>query len=104
VLRFERELVASLVGPDLEPSRRRAVEEFVDASLRSMPEHIRLGVAAETLVLGTWPLLGLASGRLDRASLRALVQRWGTSRLDPLRQYVRVFASLVAFAENELAA
>jgi len=40
----------------------------------------------------------------DRASLRALVQRWGTSRLDPLRQYVRVFASLVAFAENELAA
>jgi len=104
VLRFERELVRALVDPDLEPTRRQAIESFVDASLCSMPQHIRLGVAAETMVLGTWPLIGLGLGRLDQASLRGLAQRWGTSRLDPLRQYVRVFASLVAFAENELAA
>ena len=102
MLWFEREVVASLVNPSLDDDGRAAVEGYVARSLSVMPEHLRLGVAAESLVLGAWPRVQHALGRFDRSSLHDRLERWKTSRLDPVRQYVRLLQSLVLFAENEL--
>lgn len=102
MLWFEREVVASLVNPSLDEDGRAAVEGYVARSLSVMPEHLRLGVAAESLVLGAWPRVQHALGRFDRSSLHDRLERWKTSRLDPVRQYVRLLQSLVLFAENEL--
>ena len=103
MLWLEREVVASLVSPELDEERRSVVERYVDESLQSMPDHLRAGVAAESLVFGAWPRLQDALGRYDRRSMDARVERWKTSRFDPVRQYVRLIQSLVVFAEHELA-
>src|SRR5215212_2239379 len=102
MLWFERQVVATMMLPTLDDDARAAVAEYVEATLRSMPEYLRAGVAAESLLFGAWPRLAHALGRLDGRGIRRRVQRWNTSRLDPLRQYVRLFHSLVLFAENEL--
>ena len=103
MLWLEREVVASLVSPNLGDDRRSAVEQYVDESLHAMPEHLRLGVAAESLLFGAWPRLQDALGRYDRRSMNTRVERWKASRFDPIRQYVRLIQSLVLFAEHELA-
>ncbi len=102
MLWFEREVVATLVSPSLDDRQRSAVEMYVDESLRSMPEHLRAGVAAESLLFGSLPRLQGLLGRYDRRSLRARVERWRASRFDVVRQYVRLLHSLVLFAEHEL--
>ena len=102
MLWFEREVVASLVSSSVPPEARPAVEAYVDGALRSMPEHLRLGVAAESVLFGAWPRLQVALGTYDRASLVPRLERWKTSRFDPIRQYVRLLESLVLFSENEL--
>ena len=104
MLWFEREVVRTLMDPQLDAAARAAVESYVDGTLRSMPEHLRLGVAAESLVFGTHP-----RRRATRRALRLRPgstvgsTRWKSSRIDPVRQYVRLIQSLVLFAENELA-
>jgi hypothetical protein len=103
MLWLEREVVASLVSPDLGDEQRSAVERYVDESLQSMPEHLRAGVAAESILFGALPRLQDALGRYDRRSMDARVDRWKASRFDPVRQYVRLIQSLVLFAEHELA-
>ena len=96
MLGFERELVAALVTtPD--PAVRREVEAFVEGSLDEMPEFLRLGVLAETLGVAT-----LARLRRDR-DLLALVDLLERAPVPLVRQYVRLFRSLVLFAEQELA-
>lgn len=102
MLWFEREVVASLVSPSLDTRRREAVEQYVDDSLRAMPEHLRAGVAAQSLVFGAWPRMQRVVGRFERPALEARVERWKGSRFDPVRQYVRLLQSLVLFAEHEL--
>ena len=102
MLWLEREVVASLVSPGLGDEQRGAVERYVDESLQSMPEHLRVGVAAESVLFGAWPRLREALGRYDRRSMDARVERWKASRFDPVRQYVRLIQSLVLFAEHEL--
>jgi len=102
MLWLEREVVASLVSPDLGDEQQTAVEAYVDESLQSMPEHLRVAVAAESLLFGAWPRLQDALGRYDRRSMDARVDRWKGSRFDPVRQYVRLIQSLVLFAEHEL--
>jgi hypothetical protein len=102
MLWLEREVVASLVSPDLGDEERSAVEQYVDESLQSMPEHLRVGVAAESLLFGAWPRFQEALGRYDRRSMDARVERWKASRFDPVRQYVRLIQSLVLFAQHEL--
>jgi len=91
------------MSPALDAGERSAVESYVSSTLRSMPEHLRAGVAAESIVLGGWSWLEHRVGRLDEHRLRTRVARWKTSKLDPVRQYVRLLHSLVLFAENELA-
>jgi hypothetical protein len=95
MLRFEREVVAAL-GDVQEQPTQSAVEAFVDGSLRAMPEPIRLGVVGETLLFGTYVRL------VGTKDLRAQLDRWETSRISVVRQYVHMFRSLVLFAENEL--
>ena len=94
MLGFERRFVRALVASD-DPAVRGRVETWVDGSLRTMPQHLRLGVLGETLLLSGWTSVA----RRDVATLPATLER---SPLMPLRQYVRLFRSLVLFAEQEL--
>jgi hypothetical protein len=95
MLRFERQVVASLMETQ-DPERRAAVERFVGESLAAMPEHLRLGVLAESVALGTW-------ARLRRRSHADLVDSLRTNPIGLLRQYERLLGSLVLFAEQEFA-
>jgi hypothetical protein len=103
VLWFERQVVGALMSSELDPELRTAVEDYVDRTLRSMPEHLRAGVAAESLAFGATSRVKAALGRLDPAQLAARVEGWKVSSIDPIRQYVRLLQSLVLFAEHELA-
>ena len=100
MLDFEREVVASLVT-STDPEVRSGVLTYVDRSLRSMPEHLRAGVAAESLVLGAWVRLRQTLTPGD--DLGSRLEAWEDSRLSPVRQYVHLLRSLVLFAEHELA-
>jgi hypothetical protein len=105
MLWFEREVVGALTESPDQPLRS-AVESFVDGSLRDMPEHLRAGVAGESVLLGTYVAALRRAGRLpedDTQALAARLDRWEASRIGVLRQYVRMMKSLVYFAENELA-
>jgi len=102
VLWFERQVVGTLMNPTLDPAARSAVESYVATTLQSMPEHLRAGVAAESILLGSWSWVEDRMGRLDERRLRSRVAGWKTHKFDPIRQYVRLLQSLVLFAENEL--
>ena len=97
MLDFERELVAVLVTTT-DPVAREQIEAFVEGSLDEMPEFLRLGVLAETV--GVAALAKLRRGR----DLLALVDLLERAPVPLVRQYVRLFRSLVLFAEQELAA
>jgi len=99
MLGFEREVVASLVST-ADPETRSAVLAYVDGSLRVMPEYLRAGVAAESLLLGTWVRLRGKLGAPDRPLVEQL-DAWEGSRIGPVRQYVRLLRSLALFAECE---
>ena len=103
MLWFERQVVRALMSPTLDGGARSAIESYVAATLHSMPEHLRAGVAAESIVLGGRSWLEDRAGRLDDRRVQARVARWKNSKVDPVRQYVRLLESLVLFAENELA-
>ncbi len=102
MLWLERRVVGALVQAS-DPDRRAAIVDYVEDALRDMPETIRVGIAGESLLLGAWPAVCNAAGRLDQAELMARVDRWEHSRIGLLRQYVRVLHSLVLFAEHEMA-
>lgn len=101
VLWLEREVVATLTD-DTDARRRSAIADYVDGALRAMPEHLRLGVAAESLVLGLRPRLLALAGRFDEETARESVNRWERSRIGLIRQYPRLLSSLVLFADGEL--
>lgn len=98
MLAFERHVVAALTTASA-PDHRRAVADWVDATLRDMPQHLRAGVMVESHLLHGWWRLRAAGGRTDVAALLAKVER---SPVAFLRQYLRLFGSLVLFAELEL--
>jgi len=103
MLAFERRVVRSLIGTS-DPSRRAAIEDYVDSSLRSMPDHLRAGFTAETVALGAWDRVAGALGRRDDpAALGRRLDRWEASPIGPVNQYVRLLRSLVLFAEHEMA-
>jgi hypothetical protein len=95
VLAFERRVVEALTTtPD--PAARVAVLDWVDGSLRAMPEHLRAGVLLESVVFAT------VAG-MTRRPVAALVATLTASPIAPVRQYVRLLRSLIIFAEHELA-
>lgn len=103
MLWFERQIVDRLVStPD---ERRRAdIASFVDGSLAAMPEHLRASIAAASIALGGWfRLVPPARSTRGESTADPLVRSLDTSFIPPFRQYVRVFRSLVLFAEQELA-
>lgn len=97
---FERWVVSSLTTTS-DPELRHGVADFVDGSLRAMPTHLRAGVLGESVILGTWVKIR-SWGRRDDAVLQARLAAWEAHPVDLIRQYVRVFGSLVLFAEIEL--
>jgi hypothetical protein len=105
MLWFEREVVGALIESPDQPLRS-SVEAFVDGSLRDWPEHLRLGVAGESVLLGTYVAALRRTGRLapgDRDGLVRLLDGWEESPIGLLRSYVRAMKSLVVMAEHELA-
>jgi hypothetical protein len=103
MLWFEREVVGALIRSE-DPAVRSSVEAFVDGSLRDKPEHLRLGLVGESIVLGGYAGALRALGRLDGDhALLELLGSWETGTIGVVRQYVRAMKSLVIFAENELA-
>ena len=95
MLSFERQVVDRLVTTT-DTRRRRDIESFVDGALRDMPEHLRVSIGSASLVLGGWAFVARPDGS-------RLVRALDTSPIPPIRQYVRLFRSLVLFAEQELA-
>lgn len=99
MLWLERQVVATLTA-DVDPGRRAAIASYVDGVLRAMPEHLRLGVAGESVVLGTGAWIADRLG--SRGSFGDRIDAWEHSRIGVIRQYVRLFSSLVIFANEEL--
>jgi len=97
MLDFERELVAALITTT-DPRLRTEVEAFVEGSLDDMPEFLRLGVLVETVAFAA-----LSKVRRN-GDLLALIDLLERSPIPLVHQYVRLFRSLVLFAEQELAA
>ena len=95
MLDFERELVAALSSSS-EPRLRAGIASFVEGSLDDMPEFLRLGVLVESVAFSM-------VAKVRRGSLAGLIEMLEASPISLVRQYVRLFRSLVLFAEQELA-
>lgn len=95
MLGFERQVVDALTTTS-DPAVRRRVESWVESSLRAMPQHLRLGVLAESVAVGAW-------ARAARRDPQGVVAALDASPVALLRQYPRLLRSLVLFAEQELA-
>ncbi len=100
MLWLEREVVASL-SADVEPVHRAAIEAYVEGVLQDMPDHLRLGVAGESVVLGA----GIRAARLigSSRSLPDWLETFERNPIGPIRQYARLLSSLTIFAIEELA-
>ena len=68
-----------------------------------MPQHLRLGVALESVALGVW--VRLRSGTdPDTAAIERHLAGFERIPIGVVRQYPKLLASLVIFAQQELTA
>jgi hypothetical protein len=97
---LEGRVVDALAGKD-DDRTEGAISAFVGSSLASMPQHLRLGVALESIALGTWVRLrhGTDPGP---AVIRRCLTGWEHHPVGVVRQYPRLLSSLVIFAQQEL--
>ena len=95
MLDTERRVVQALLDSD-DPAHRARVEAWVEGCLGDMPELLRLGVLAESV--GFAALRRVLPARSD-ADLLAMLER---NPIGLVRQYPRLFASLVRFGDLEL--
>jgi hypothetical protein len=97
---LEGRVVSALAGED-DARTGGAVSEFVGSSLAAMPQHLRLGVALESVGLGVWVRLrhGLDP---DARTIRHSIAGWEHNPIGVVRQYPRLLSSLVIFAQQEL--
>jgi hypothetical protein len=100
MLWLERCVVSALAGADDERTGG-GVSEFVETSLRAMPEHLRLGVAVESVGLGLWTRLRHGADPSPE-SLRRSIAAWERAPVGVVRQYPQLLNSLVRFARYEL--
>lgn len=95
MLRIERDVVHALLDtPDTE--HRARVEAWVEGCLSDMPELLRAGVQAESLLLAAWQ-------RLRSTDIGALLDVMERSPIGLVQSYPRLFRSLVLFGDLELA-
>ena len=95
MLKLERRVVADLTE-SADPELRQAVEAWVDSTLVSMSDVLRLGVAAESMAFSAWVAVARPG---DLHGLLGWLER---SPISLLRSYPRLFRSLVLFGELEL--
>lgn len=95
MLWFERQVVSALVV-HLDGAHRRVVEDHVDGALLAMPQHLRAGLAGQSVLLGA---LARLRGRGEAVAIESL----DNHPVGLVRQYVRALRSLVLLAEHELA-
>lgn len=67
-----------------------------------MPEHLRAAIGSASLAFGAWFGVVRPRRRPPGTGVDPLVHSLDTSWIPPMRQYVRLFRSLVLFAEQEL--
>lgn len=96
MLRVEHDVIHAILGP-ADPEHASRVEDWVGGSLDDMPELLRLGVAAESLLVASWRRLRPAQPLTD---ILAVMER---SPISLLQQYPRLFRSLVLFGDLESA-
>jgi hypothetical protein len=100
VLWFERQVVDRLIStPD--PRRRADIAAYVDGTITALPEHLRAAIGAASLAFGSWFRV-VRPRKRPGATVDPLVHALDTSPFPQMRQYVRLFRSLVLFAEQEL--
>lgn len=100
MLWLERRVVSALAGPD-DARTGGGVSEFVETSLAAMPQHLRLGVAVESIGLGLLTRLRFGSDPSDE-SIQRSIALWERAPIGVVRQYPRLMNSLVLFARYEL--
>jgi hypothetical protein len=99
VLWFERQVVDRLVSTS-DPNRRADITAYVDGTVAAMPEHLRAAIGVASIAFGGW--FSVVRPRTRGGTTDPLVHSLDTSWIPPMRQYVRLFRSLVLFAEQEL--
>lgn len=92
--------MTALAGADDERTGG-AISEFVHTSFAAMPQHLRLGVVGESLVLGAFVRARYAPKPSD-ADVLAAMTAWEHNPIGVIRQYARLLTSLVTFAQQEL--
>jgi hypothetical protein len=97
---LEGRVVTALAGDD-DQRTGGAITTFVDTSLAAMPQHLRLGVALESVGLGMWVRLRHGPDP-DPAAIRRSMTGWEHHPVGVVRQYPRLMSSLVLFAQHEL--
>ena len=98
---LEGRVVNALAGDD-DHRTGGAISAFVGSSLAAMPQHLRLGVALESVGLGAWVRLRHGTNP-DPAAIRHSMAGWEHHPVGVVRQYPRLLSSLVLFAQHELA-
>jgi hypothetical protein len=91
-----QQVAAQIGGAALPASSHAASAGFVVATARVAPAHLRLGLAMLGTLFGLCARLttGRALGSLDPAQRWARIQAWRSSRIGPLRDFVRYAESL----------
>ena len=100
MLWLERRVVTALAGPD-DDRTDGAITHFVDTSFTAMPQHLRLGVVGESIMLGTYVRLRHGPNP-SRDTILQSIAKWEHSPIGVIRQYARLLSSLVIFAQQEL--
>lgn len=97
---FRSRVIDALLEP-VGPVQRGRVEAFISGSLDDLPQHLKIGIALDSVLLEVITR-ATHGGRIPPASeLRALVGAWESNPLTPIRQYARLVSSLVLFADQE---
>ena len=97
---FRTRIIEALLEP-LDPTQRGTVEAFIAGSLGDLPQHLRIGLALDSVLLEALTR-ATHGGRIpDKAVLRELVAQWEANPFTPIRQYARLVSSLVLFGDQE---
>jgi len=97
---FRSRIIEALLAP-LDPTQRGAAEAFVAGSLADLPQHLKIGIALDSVLLEALTRVTHGGRIPDEATLRKLIATWESNPLTPIRQYARLLSSLVLFADEE---